>query len=100
MTATVVTAIDPEQALAVYNDKQRLALQQQGEQLYRQYRCGNCHDPERATAMRPIKPLNNLAQRYSLAELADFFLAPTPPMPVFPLSEQQRQALSAYLYPR
>ena len=96
----VIAEVDPEQALAVYSDEQRLVLQQQGEGLYQQYRCGNCHDPERATAMRPIKELNDLAQRYTVAEMADFFLAPTPPMPVFPLNEQQREAISVYLYPR
>ena len=96
----VVAEVDPEQALAIYSDEQRLVLQQQGEALYQQYGCGNCHGGERTTAMRPIKELKGLAQRYTLAEMTDFFLAPTPPMPVFPLNEQQREALSVYLYPR
>ncbi|MDG1772778.1 MAG: PQQ-dependent sugar dehydrogenase [Oceanicoccus sp.] len=100
IAAPVTVTIDPEQALAIYSDEQRQSLQQQGERLYQQYGCGNCHDPERATPMRPVRPLKDLAQRYTVTEIADFFLAPTPPMPVFPLNEQQREALSVYLYPR
>ncbi len=96
----VAVQVDPEEVLSVYSAEQRLAMEQQGEGLYRQYRCGNCHDPERATAMRPVRVLNDLAQRYTLAEMADFFLTPTPPMPVFPLNEEQREALSVYLYTR
>ncbi len=90
--------VDARQALAVYSEDEQLQLSTAGEKLYQQYRCGNCHDPARARPMRTIKPLENIAQRYTLNELADFFLTPTPPMPVFPLNDQQREALAVYLY--
>ncbi|WP_101760576.1 PQQ-dependent sugar dehydrogenase [Oceanicoccus sp. KOV_DT_Chl] len=96
--AETVVAVDPQQMLARYSDAELAALRQQGQEIYLQYRCANCHDPERATAMRTIKPLQGLAQRYTLDELADFFVTPTPPMPVYPLNSDQRKALAALLY--
>ncbi|WP_019529904.1 DUF7133 domain-containing protein [Dasania marina] len=72
-------------------------LQQQGATVFKHYDCGSCHDPRHARANRPVRPLKDLASRYNSASLQEFFLSPTPPMPLYPLSEQQRQALAAYL---
>ncbi len=93
-------AISAEEALKQYSSSQLYALRQQGAQLFRQYRCGNCHDSARATPFRTIKPIKQLSQRYSLEQLADFFVTPTPPMPVYPLNVEQREALAVYLYDR
>lgn len=84
--------------LAPLDAAQRTALNQQGAALFRRYGCGNCH--ERARMGRTIRPLTEVGSRYDLASLMDFFVAPTPPMPVFPLSEEERQALAVYLLER
>ena len=90
--------VDPDVALSIYSGEQLREMQAEGRKLYQQYRCGNCHDAARATLMRKTIPLVDIAEHYSLEELADFFVAPTPPMPVFPLNADQRKALSVLLY--
>jgi len=72
------------------------ALATAGATLYRELPCGSCHDPDAAT---PV-PLSGLPQKYDPASLADYFLAPTPPMPKYPLSDQQRLELAHYLLSR
>jgi glucose/arabinose dehydrogenase len=72
------------------------ALAQAGSALFEQLPCGECHDPGAAT---PV-PLDGLAQKYDPASLADYFLAPTPPMPKYPLSDQERLELAHYLLNR
>ncbi len=68
-----------------------------GEALFERYGCAGCHLPERAEKGVVAKPLGGLAGRYSLAGLEAFLAAPTPPMPVFPLSESDRYALAVHL---
>jgi mono/diheme cytochrome c family protein len=67
-------------------------LADQGAQLYQQFNCAACHQP--ASHMQ----LKALSERYNTVSLADFFSAPTPPMPVFPLTAEQREALAVYLF--
>lgn len=88
------------EALSHYSEQQRLQLNHQGKTLFRQYRCGNCHQQGMAKAGQRIVPLESLSQRYSPQQLAAFFQAPTPPMPIFPLDEKQREALAVYLLGR
>lgn len=75
-----------------YNAQERASLAAQGEQLYQQFNCAACHQPASQMA------LEALGERYNAASLADFFSAPTPPMPAFPLSAEQREALAVYLF--
>lgn len=82
------------EALAAYSPDQRQALIEQGEQLYQAKACDSCH------ALATVRSLRGVGQRYNLAELADFFLAPTPPMPRFELDANQREALAVYLFDR
>jgi hypothetical protein len=44
-----------------------------------------------------VKPLENLAARYTLQSLAAFLRTPQPPMPVVDLPESDRLALAAHL---
>lgn len=67
-----------------------------GAGLYAELPCGDCHDPD---ALTPV-PLDRLAGRYTLDSLADYFLTPTPPMPLFELEAEQRQQLAHYLLSR
>ncbi len=64
-----------------------------GAELYLSLSCTECHAP---TALTPVL-LSKLGDRYSLLELTDYFLTPTPPMPLFELDLQQRQQLAHYL---
>lgn len=90
--------VDPQEALASYSSEQLQSLTDSGEQLFRRYACGNCHDAAQARPNVTVKELKGLPQRYDIHQLAEFFLTPTPPMPVFPLNEQEREALAVYLY--
>ena len=69
------------------------ALISAGAALYHRLPCADCHAPGAAT---PVA-LEGLAARYSVASLTEYFLTPTPPMPQYPLSLQQRQQLAHYL---
>ena len=69
------------------------ALVSAGATLYRQLPCASCHDK---SAVTPV-PLEDLSDKYSPGSLADYFLAPTPPMPRYPLSETERMQLAHYL---
>jgi glucose/arabinose dehydrogenase len=64
-----------------------------GATLYQSLPCAECHAP---TALTPVR-LANLGDRYTLPELTDYFLTPTPPMPLFELDLQQRGQLAHYL---
>ncbi len=68
-------------------------LAQAGEALYNSMPCAACHSPEAPT---PII-LRDLEQRYTLVSLAQYFTSPTPPMPLYDLSDEQRQQLAHYL---
>ena len=86
--------------LQTLNPVERAQLAAQGEKLFNRYPCRNCHDPRAANAMRRVRELNDLSARYSVAQLQAFFVTPTPPMPVFPLSVEERRALAVYLLTR
>jgi mono/diheme cytochrome c family protein len=86
-------------ALAALDAAARNAVSEQGRALYGRYGCGNCHQPARVGG-RALRPLEQLPTRYDLDSLSAFFVAPTPPMPVFPLSPEERQALAVYLLTR
>lgn len=78
--------------LDAYDVKKRAALALQGKALYQQFHCAGCHEEQAGNA------LTALHERYNAASLTDFFSAPTPPMPAFPLNAEQREALAVYLF--
>lgn len=86
--------------LQALNPQERAQLAAQGEKLFAQYPCKGCHAPRATDDLHRVHELKNLSARYSLAQLQAFFIAPTPPMPVFPLSENERRALAVYLLTR
>jgi glucose/arabinose dehydrogenase/cytochrome c553 len=89
---------DPNEILSTYTPEQLATLKTTAETIYRQYQCAGCHDPRMARSNRNIIEIKNIHERYSLEELMDYFVTPTPPMPVYPLNEQQREALAVYFY--
>jgi hypothetical protein len=90
--STLVSAAAGEQA-----DREPVevdaALAAAGETLYYKMPCTSCHGDASPT---PV-PLAALSEKYSTASLADYFLTPTPPMPRYPLSAGEREALAHYL---
>ncbi|WP_346837491.1 PQQ-dependent sugar dehydrogenase [Microbulbifer sp. SAOS-129_SWC] len=65
---------------------------QRGAELYQRHHCARCHAAQ--------VPLRNLARRYTLQTLADYFDAPTPPMPDYDFGPSQKRALAHYLMSR
>ena len=68
-----------------------------GATLFAGNACGTCHIAELAEAGVVVKPLAGLATKYTIDSLGQFFLTPTPPMPVIALPQDDRRALSIYL---
>lgn len=83
--------------LAALPPAERVAARARGAALYEANACFRCHEAERAEPGAVAKPLGELGARYDAAALAAFFVAPTPPMPAFPLSEDQRRDLAVFL---
>jgi glucose/arabinose dehydrogenase len=69
------------------------AAHAEGERLWQRYACAGCHAPGTPVADK----LASVDARYTLQSLADYFTAPTTPMPVFPLSEAERRSLAIHL---
>ena len=63
-----------------------------GEEIYRRYGCAECHAQQLV--------LRDLARKYTLQTLADYFDTPTPPMPNYGFSSSQKRALAHYLMSR
>ena len=63
-----------------------------GEQLYRELDCRSCHED----GENPSR-LDDLHERSGYAEVVDSLAYPQSPMPVFPLTDDERQALAVYL---
>jgi cytochrome c553 len=98
--STSENAKQPDEVLARLSSAERAQLAAQGEALFYKYPCRSCHDPRFTGGMRKLRELNDLPARYSVESLQAFFATPTPPMPVFPLSEDERRALAVYLLTR
>ncbi|MCZ6785198.1 MAG: PQQ-dependent sugar dehydrogenase [Proteobacteria bacterium] len=89
-----------EHPLGAIPPAERLAAAKRGRFLYTEHDCASCHDAGRAApGVLPV-PLSDLSARYDVGELASFLAAPTPPMPAFPLSEQERRDLAVDLLER
>jgi glucose/arabinose dehydrogenase len=87
-------AADP---LGGLDPAQRAELARDGRSLWGRHRCAACHDAARAEPGVVAVPLRGLPARHSIESLADFLATPTPPMPVYALSAQERRALAVYL---
>jgi cytochrome c553 len=68
-----------------------------GAALFEGHACFRCHDAGRLERGATAVPLARLAARYDVERLVRFLAAPTPPMPLFPLSDDERRALAIHL---
>ena len=76
------------------SDPQQIA---RGQALYEASACAGCHEPGVASKEGGMHPLENLAQRYNVNELAGLLKTPPANMPRFPFTPSQREDLAAYL---
>lgn len=91
---SILAGSDP---LAGVPDGERRSLGEQGAAIFVRYDCARCHDPERRVPGVVAMPLSNLASRWNVDGLAAFLARPRPPMPTFPLREEERRALAVFL---
>ncbi|MAI77385.1 MAG: oxidoreductase [Deltaproteobacteria bacterium] len=75
----------------------RVALEERGGEIFKEKACATCHIASESLPGVSLKKLENLRSRYNIDELAIFFAAPQPPMPIVDLSEAQRRALAVYV---
>lgn len=68
-----------------------------GAKLWADGGCDSCHGADRSAGHRP---LSKLPSRYTIESLMQFLAAPQPPMPLYPLSTDQRRNLAIYLLDR
>ena len=68
-----------------------------GAQLFQKWACAGCHVPGHTTPGVVVHPLAGVGRRYSLMGLTDYFLAPIPPMPAFPLAPEERHDLAVHV---
>ncbi|MEN8184484.1 MAG: PQQ-dependent sugar dehydrogenase, partial [Myxococcota bacterium] len=68
-----------------------------GQALYQAHGCAGCHEAEGGLEGVVPRELTGLSQRYDPSSLAALLETPPPPMPVVPLSDEQRRDLAVYL---
>jgi glucose/arabinose dehydrogenase len=87
---------DPLSALPL---NERKAARERGAVLYESHACARCHDPAHADPGVVPVPISadHVRSRHGIESLADYLIAPTPPMPAFPLSQGNRRDLAVFL---
>jgi glucose/arabinose dehydrogenase len=98
--STGVAATRREQSAQYLDERPAEAVRAEamstGGELYAASGCAACHNFDTSTADGQV-PLNGLAGRYGVAELATYLMRPNPPMPPFTGTDEQRRLLSIYL---
>jgi hypothetical protein len=91
-TRIIPEIYDPAATLAALGDGELDPLLVKGNELFQQYQCVNCHNdrPEGSKLYR-------VGYKYDLSSLRSHFLKPPAPMPVFPLTDDERKALAVFV---
>ncbi|MFM7783895.1 MAG: PQQ-dependent sugar dehydrogenase, partial [Gammaproteobacteria bacterium] len=89
-TGTRAPAADP---LARVDAATLATADRRGAEIVAQYACAGCHAPGSPMGEK----LGTVAERYTPETLADWLKTPRAPMPVYPLSEEDRRALALHL---
>jgi cytochrome c553 len=92
-TAAPAVGRDP---LAGLSQAQIQAASTRGTALWNANACASCHDAGQS-APNAYRPLMALRSKYSIDSLVAYLRAPQPPMPVYPLSDDQRRDLAVFL---
>jgi len=95
--STAVAHSEPRERPALPAGVEDASMAQRGAELYERFACASCHEADRAAEGVVVAELSDLPARYSIDDLAAYLATPTPPMPVFPMSESERQDLAAFL---
>ncbi len=97
-TAAAEGAAAPvESPLAGLDPEERQVRTGRGAALWAKYWCAQCHEGQRAAEGVVVVPLEGLSARYRIEDLEAFMAAPTPPMPAYELTEEERRDLAVYL---
>jgi glucose/arabinose dehydrogenase len=83
--------------LAALPDRELAEREARGAALFARHDCGSCHLPDAAPPGMVVRPLAGLSSRYGIDGMAGLLATPTPPMPVFPLSDEERRDLAIYV---
>jgi glucose/arabinose dehydrogenase len=92
-TAPIIRPLHAGDPLREVSAGERSKSAEVAKSLMQKYACVSCHIPGTPTADK----WRSLAERYTLTELTEYFLVPTPPMPVLPLSAGERRTLAIHL---
>jgi len=95
--APATTARDPLAGLAAEEVAARTG---RGRALYAANRCATCHDAATPPPGMVTRPLRDLGARYDATSLANYLKTPNPPMPAFPMTDDERLDLAVYLLTR
>lgn len=71
--------------------------QARGKTVYARWHCASCHSSAVALPKMKVKPLVNLRERFDLDKLDAWIRTPTPPMPTYPIRDEDRRSLAVYL---
>src|SRR5262245_20311009 len=96
VSTAAATGAPARDRLAGLSPAQIRAASERGAALWQANDCASCHVAERA-APNAYRPLMALASKYTLDMLVAYLRTPNPPMPAFPLTDEQRQDLAVYL---
>ncbi len=86
----------PSDSLTNLGAEQLSSARAQGLVLFERYQCIGCH-ADNGPALKKLEALGN---KYDVTTLAAYLKRPNPPMPIFPLSDDDRQQLAIYLIDR
>jgi glucose/arabinose dehydrogenase len=86
-----------DDGLSAFSSEERALRAARGAGIYEANACASCHEAEKARPGTVVKPLVDLADRYDVTSLARFFTSPTPPMPLVPLTAEERTDLAVHL---
>ncbi len=100
LLAALAPAAAPRDALAGLGPAAIAERSARGRALYTGSQCAACHDAASPPAGMVTKPLRDLGLRYDAAALAKYLETPNPPMPAYPLSNEERLDLAVYLLTR
>ncbi len=90
---TSKSSFDANETLATIDPEKKSTLLAEGADLYAQFQCSTCH----ADTGEGMKPLESIGEKYDIEGLTKFIARPNPPMPIYPLTDDQRTSLSVFL---
>lgn len=82
-----------EETLAAFDAEEKNRLSEKGRSVFEKYACASCHVQDSPALIK----LAQTGSKYNIATLSAYLAAPTAPMPVFPMTDEEKQALAVFL---